>query len=256
MLFALFGLGVSGCSEVNEVAIDDISFESLFVLVMPNSGKDSVSLSVWLNFDRPEDDACYELSPDTRGTIGDLVLTASALGGIRKTDWKYPDVCIDGVSFDHPDVPLSTTPSDTTIRIEDESGHIEVTIRDLFVKRQVSFIDPADGVVRPNTWVRMLWTPETDPVHGFGVSFLSSSVTVNLDNIDTHDFREGTVEFFTETFFRNPDTNTYFEPGTMLNGLVEFDVFLEPTVISCGIKGECKTSFRVMPSIPADLLQE
>lgn len=258
VLFAVLGLGAAGCSEVKEVTIADVSFESLYVVATPNPGKDSVSLSVTLVFDRPEDDRCYQLSPGTRASAGDLALPTSSLGGIIQVDdWRFPDTCIDGVGFDHPDVPLSTTPTDTTIRIEDESGHVEMTIRNLLVKRQVSFIEPADGVLRPSTWVRMLWTPESDPVDTFGVSFVSKPVEVHaVETNDTSDFQDGKVKFFTSIAFQNLKTNTYFDPGTTLEGSLKFDVSLEPTVLSCSIEGTCWTRFPVTATTPAVLIQE
>lgn len=258
ILFAVFGLGAAGCSGVDEVTIADLSFKTFDVLAIPNVGRDSVRLDVMLVFKRQEDDPCFELSPGVRGSVDDQALTTLWAGGIiRSHDWRFPDVCSDGMRFELLDVPLSTVPTDTTIRVEDDSGSVEMTISNLLVKRQVSFIEPADGVLRPNEQVRLRWTPDSDAVDSFGVSFLSPSVELHaVDNTETHDFWNGMVRFQTQLVFTDTDTQTSFEPGTMLKGLLRVKVPLTPKVIACGVEGRCTTSFQAAPTTPADLLQE
>jgi hypothetical protein len=186
------------------------------------------------------------------------VLTDISLGGRGPSDdWVSPGACIDSISFRERGVPLSTTPTDTTIRIEDESGHIEMTVENLLVERQVSFLEPADGVIRPDKQVRMLWTPDSDSVHSFGVNFVSALNEVHtVDDFDTHDTQNGTVEFHTKSAFKNDETGIYLEPGTMIEGSFMFNVTLAPKVISCGVEGMCTTSFEATPTIEATLLQE
>jgi hypothetical protein len=257
MLFAAFGLGAAGCTGVNEVEIADLPFNGIFVHVSPSGLKDEVIVTASFTFDRSEGDACYELSPGTRASVADHELTANSLGGTETTPVTWPPPCRDTVDFHSPGVPLSATPTDTTIRIEDGSGHVDVTIMNLLVKREVSFIEPADGVIRSNSSVRVLLTPDSDAVDEFNVNFVSGDITVpDVDDTTTHDFQDGAVEFTTPKFFDIKSTKAPFASGAMLEGSLELQAFLTPTVISCGVKGTCEADLQVRPKLPAGLLQE
>jgi hypothetical protein len=144
-------VALSGCTE--EIDIADLKVSSIYVDL-----RDS-DLAVSLGFARAEgDDTCYELSGDTLATVDGLELTTMSLGG-SEGDRDFTRHCDDGAYFRSGFGPLASSESTSKIRIEDDTGHIELAVTNLLVERKVSFLQPADGHFHAGEEVTLQWSP-------------------------------------------------------------------------------------------------
>jgi hypothetical protein len=232
-------VALSGCSD--EIDIADLKLSSIYVEISPQLQGSNPDLKVGLGFARAEgDDACYELSSDTRATVDGIELTAVSLGG-SVGDKSFTRSCDDSAFFERRGVSLASSESTSKVRIEDGTGHIELAVTNLLVERKVSFLQPADGHFHAGEEVTLKWSPPIVGPADVSVEFFTP--------------QSGGGSFRTEEVTISPegDTLKFKASGGVVtaSGELSVTVFTELATASCTAESCLAESFAtvVIPGV-------